>query len=141
MSKKTLQLSVVSQEKELLSTTVDQVSLPTTTGEITILPDHIPLLSQLDAGELRYVINGQESLIIVSSGIADMGPDNVLTVITDTATHQRDISMQKAEQAILQAQETMEKSIDQRELILAEASLRQAMLEIKVAQKTKKAKI
>jgi len=141
MATSKLQLSVVSQEKKLLSQEVDLVTLPTQTGEITILPDHIPLLSQLQTGELRYVLNGQEQSIVISQGIVDKGPDNTLTVIVDSATHQRDISLQKAEQAIAQAHETMKQTVNQRELLMAEASLRQAMWEIKVAQKTKKAKI
>lgn len=141
MTKKQLQLSVVSQEKELLSTLVDQVSLPTSTGEITVLPGHIPLLSQLQTGELKYQIDQNQISIVVSNGIVDVSFDNQVTVIVDTATHERDISMQKAETAIKQAQETMQTTTDQRELLLAEASLRQAMWEIKVAQKTKKARI
>ena len=141
MLKNKLQLSVVSQEKKLLSQEVDLVTLPTQTGEITILPDHIPLLSQLQTGELRYMTDGQEQSIVISQGIVDKGPDNTITVIVDSATHARDISVQKAEQAIKQAHETMKQTVNQRELLLAEASLRQAMWEIKVAQKTRKARI
>ena len=141
MLKNKLQLSVVSQEKKLLSQEVDLVTLPTQTGEITILPDHIPLLSQLQTGELRYMADGQEQSIVISQGIVDKGPDNTITVIVDSATHARDISVQKAEQAIKQAHETMKQTVNQRELLLAEASLRQAMWEIKVAQKTRKARI
>lgn len=141
MTQKKIKLSVVSQEKELLSTDVDQVSLPTSTGQITVLPDHIPLLSQLQTGELSYLIDEKQESIVISSGIVDVGDDNHITVIVDTAKHERDISLQKAEQAIASAKETMEHSTDQRELLLAEASLRQAMWEIRVAQKTKKSKI
>lgn len=141
MTQKKINLSVVSQEKELLSTNVDQVTLPTSTGEITVLPDHIPLLSQLQTGEMRYLNQEKEESIVISNGIVDVGDDNQITVIVDTAKHERDISMQKAEEAIKSAKETMEHSTDQRELLLAEASLKQAMWEIRVAQKTKKSKI
>lgn len=141
MGKKQLQLSVVSQEKQLVASLVDQVSLPTTSGEITVLPGHIPLVSQLETGELKYLVSGEETSIVISQGIIDVGADNIITVIVDSATHQRDLSTQKAEEAIKAAKETMQQSQDQRELLLAEASLKQAMWEIKVAQKTRKTKI
>ena len=55
--------------------------------------------------------------------------------MVDSAKLARDISVQKAEEAIAAAKETMSISEDRRELLLAEASLKQALLEIKVAQK------
>ncbi|EKD43357.1 MAG: hypothetical protein ACD_72C00323G0003 [uncultured bacterium] len=61
--------------------------------------------------------------------------------MVDSGVLDRNISLEKAQTAIKAAQETMEKTQDQRELMMAEASLRQAMMEVKVAQKTKKTKI
>lgn len=141
ISHKKIQLTIVSQERQLLSTEVTSVTLPTVNGEITILPNHIPLLSQLETGELVYRQDDQESSFVISRGFLDMNPDNELTIIVDAAKHVRDLSEQKAQAAIDKARETMAVSTNQRELLLAEASLRQALWEIKVAQKTKKAKI
>ncbi len=141
MSDKKIQLLVVSQEKELLDTQVDQVIVPSSSGELTILPDHIPLLSQLATGELIYSKDGKQSSIVISRGFLNMSPENKLTVIVDAAVHERDISEKKAQEAIRQAQETMSSSTDQRELLLAEASLKQALWEVRVAQKTKKSTI
>ena len=45
-------LKIVTPEREVLSDTVDQVTLPTQDGEITILPHHIALVSVLKPGEL-----------------------------------------------------------------------------------------
>ncbi len=136
-----IHLTIVSQEKQLLSADVLSVTAPTVNGEITLLPNHIPLLSQLQTGELIYRQENEESSFVISRGFLDMGPDNKLTVIVDAAKHVRDLSEQKAQAAIDKARETMAVSTNQRELILAEASLKQALWEIKVAQKTKKAKI
>ena len=75
---------------------------------------------------------------MVSKGFLDVGPNNQITVMVDTATHARDISVEKAEKAIQAAQETMKTSRDQRELLLAEASLKQALWEVKVARASKR---
>lgn len=131
----TLKLVVVSQEKKLLETQVESVSAVTTQGEITILARHIPLFTQLQTGELRFTSNGVEQSIIVSDGFLTVNPNNEVTVMVDSAKLARDISVQKAEEAIAAAKETMSISEDRRELLLAEASLKQALLEIKVAQK------
>lgn len=130
-----LKLTVVSQEKKLLETEVESVSAVTTLGEITVLARHIPLFTQLQTGELRYLEGDKEHSIVVSEGFLTVNPNNEVIVMVDTATLARDISVKQAEEAIAAAKETMKISEDRRELILAEASLKRAMLEIKVAQK------
>ena len=132
-----LKLRVVSQEMELLDALVDSVTVPGSEGELTILPYHIPLFTKIDVGELVYRSGNQEASIVVSNGFLNVAPDNNVVVLVDSALHARDISVQKAEQAIKDAHETMRLSQDQRELLMAEASLRLALLEIKIARKTK----
>lgn len=140
MADRKLKLTVVSQERQLLSEMVESVTAPAVQGEVTILPDHIPLFSPLQTGVLTYK-NGEETQIVISKGFLDVGVDNNVTVIVDAAVHARDISLDKAEAAIKAARETMITTQDRRELLMAEASLRQALLEIKVARATKKASI
>ncbi|NCN51060.1 MAG: ATP synthase F1 subunit epsilon [Candidatus Pacebacteria bacterium CG_4_9_14_3_um_filter_40_12] len=130
-----LTLTVVSQERKLLETEVESVSAITTQGEITILARHIPLFTQLKTGELRYFEGEREHSIVVSDGFLTVNPNNEVIVMVDSATLARDISVAQAEEAISAAKETMKISENRRELIMAEASLKRAMLEIKVAQK------
>lgn len=136
-----LTLKIISQERKLLEEVVDKVSLPSLEGEITILPHHAALLSELESGYLRFTQNGEEQGVVVSQGFVDVHPSGVVTVLVDSAVQARDISEEKVRQAIEAAQKTMSQSEDQRELMMAEASLRLAMLELKVAQRTKKSRI
>lgn len=138
---KKILLTVVSQEEQLLKTKVDQITAPTVEGEITILPNHIALFSKLKTGELRYTDETEEHSLVISNGFITVSPESEVTVIVDSATLDRNISVSKAEQAVRDAKEAMTKTLDQRELLLAEASLRRAMLEIRIAQKSKKSKI
>lgn len=139
--KKKLTLRVISQERKLLEEVVDKVSLPSTQGEITILPSHAALLSEMETGHLRFTQDGSEQSVVVSRGFVDVNPTGIVTVLVDSAVHARDISVEKVQQAIKDAQETMTHSEDRRELLMAEASLKRAMLELRVAQKTKKSGI
>jgi len=134
-------LTIVSQERALLTAQVDSVTAPTTEGEITILPQHLPVFTQLQTGVLTYRYDKQEEQFVLSKGFLDVGPGNQVTVMVDTATHARDISLEKAEKAIAEAHETMKSSRDQQELLLAEASLKQALWEIKVARASKRSRI
>jgi F-type H+-transporting ATPase subunit epsilon len=136
-----LKLTVVSQERLLLEMEVDLVTAPTSQGEVTILPHHIPLFTKLVTGKLTYQTGSYRHTVIVSQGFMTVDPNSEVTVIVDSASLEREISVQKAEEAIKAAQETLVKSRDQRELLMAEASLKKAMLEMRVAQKSKKAAI
>lgn len=136
-----LHLKVVSQERALLDTTADSVTAVTTEGEITILPGHIPLFTKLATGELIYRLDKTEDGIIISKGFLTVANNDEITVMADTAVYEREVSLAKAEEAVKKAQETLQVSQNQRERILAEASLRRALLEIKVAQRTKRTSI
>ena len=139
---KQILLTVVSQERQLLKTEVAQITAPTVEGEITVLPEHIGLFSKLETGELRFLINGAEDIIVISEGFITVSPDSTVTVMVDTATHARDISIAKAQEAVKAAKEMIQSSPeDRRELLMAEASLKRALLEIRVAQKSKKTTI
>ena len=136
-----LNLRVVSQERELITESVDSVTATTVDGEVTILAGHIPLFTKLQTGELVYRIDKTESSIVVSRGFLTVSPNNEVTIMADTAVHAREISEEKAQEAIAAANETLRTSDDQRERILAEASLRRALLEIKIAERTKRTRI
>lgn len=143
MTKQTqlMQLIIVSQEKELINTQVEMVRAPASEGEISVLANHIPFFSRLEPGVVTYRHQGQEDTFVVSQGFIDVSPDNVITIMVDTARAARDISLVKAQQAMEAAKKTMAESVDRRELLMAEASLKQAMLEIQLARKTKHSQI
>lgn len=134
-----IKLTVVSQERQLLTVEVQSITAPGSQGELTILPHHIPIFTQLQAGILSYRDGQETNQIVISKGFLDVAPNNEITIMVDTAVHARDISLEKAEQAIQAAQDAITTTQDRRELLLAEASLRQALLEIKVARSTKRA--
>lgn len=136
-----LRLKVVSQERALLDADVDSVTAVTVQGAITILPGHIPIFTKLDTGELVYRDNNKQHSIIISKGFLTLSDNDGVTVMADIAVDEREVSMQKAEAAMKEARETLKVSENQHERIMAEASLRRALLEIKVAQRTKRTSI
>lgn len=64
---------------------VDGVTIPTTTGQITVLPGHIPLASLLTAGELVIRKDQTEISMAVSGGFIEVASSNELTILADAA--------------------------------------------------------
>ena len=136
-----LTLRLVSQEKELLHERVSQLTVTTSEGEVTILPGHIPLFTRIVPCELTYKQDSVDESMLVSRGFMSVDQDGEVTLLVDSARGAREVSLAQAQQAIKNAQISMETSASEHELLLAEAELRWALLQEKVAQKTSKAKI
>lgn len=134
----TLLLKVITQESQLLEQEVDSVTLPTVEGQITVLPHHIPLFTKIQTGEMTFRVGHEEQSVVVSDGFIDVSPQNTVTVMVDTAIRSADIDLLKAEEAKRRAEETMAQKLDERDFVLAEASLRKALMEIQAFNKRKK---
>lgn len=79
MKKSELQLNIISAEKKLYSGTVSSVVIPGVNGSFGVYPDHAPLISPLQKGEITYTVNGAESTLEVNGGIAEVN-DGVVTI-------------------------------------------------------------
>ena len=133
-----LHLTIVTQEKELLNEDVDSITAMTTSGEVTILPGHIPLMTKLTDTEFIYRTDKKEYGLAVSGGFLNVEPDNKVVVLTDSAVRSEDINEAKAEEARKKAEETMQKEkLSKTEVFIAEGELRKAILQLKVARKHK----
>lgn len=99
-------LEIVTPEGRVYQDTVDSVVLPTTTGEVGILPGHIPLLTQLDAGELRVTKGSAVESLACGSGFAEVDGDKV-SVLAEQAVNMSAVDEGAAEKAIARAQEAL----------------------------------
>lgn len=129
-----LHLEIISQEKQLLSQDVDMILAPSNLGQIGILPGHISLFASLDAGELIIITDSKHDVFAITGGFLDINQDQV-TVLANSAIRAKDINVKKVEDAMKKAQETMRDQLSERDYKLAEADLRKAILELKVAKK------
>lgn len=133
-----LKLTIVTQEKELLNTEVDSLTAMTTTGEVTILPGHIPLMTKLADTEFIYRIKGEAHSLAVTGGFLNVEPNNNVIVLADSAIRSEEINEAKAEEARKKAAETMQQEkLSKTEMFIAEGQLRKALLELKVVKRRK----
>ena len=133
-----LHLTIVTQEKELLSTDIDSLTVMTTSGEVTILPEHIPLMTKLKDSELIYRANGENHSLAVTGGFLNVEPKSTVVVLADSAIRSEEINEAKAEEARKKAEETMQQEkLGKTEMFIAEGELRKAILQLKIVGKRK----
>ena len=115
---------------------IDQVSLTTKLGEITVLPHHIPLVSSLMPGEILIKKNGQVIPMAVSGGFVELA-NNEMVILADTAERAEEIDETKAEQARAKARQLLDKRQDQAEVdyTALAAKLEKELARLRVAKK------
>ena len=130
-----LKLEIVTPEKLAYEDEVDSVVLPGSEGELGVLPHHAPLVSTLGAGELRLRKGGQEESFAIVGGFVQVRPDKVV-VMAEDADMASEIDLEKAQAARREAEKALETGYHEgADLSLARASLQQALLRIRVAER------
>jgi F-type H+-transporting ATPase subunit epsilon len=131
----TVQLEIVTPERLAYSDVVDSVVLPGSEGEIGVLPHHAPLVSTLGIGELRIRKEGVEESFSIVGGFLQVRPDKVV-VMAETADMASEIDLEKAQEARREAERALETGFHEgADLSAARASLQQALLRIRVAER------
>ena len=91
----TLNLKIITPDRIVLDTQVDQVTATAIDGQLSILPKHEPLITALAIDVLHYKVNNQEETVAVLGGLLEVG-ENVVTVLSDTADLGTEIDVAKA---------------------------------------------
>ncbi len=106
-----LTLEIVTPEAKVYSDTIDAVVVPTVEGEIGVLPGHIPLLTQVQDGELRVTKGGTTQWLAVGGGFAQIDGDRVRVLAEHAITEEKidehavEAAMKKAEEALKAAKD------------------------------------
>lgn len=131
-----LTLEIVTPEARVYSDTVETVVIPTVAGEVGILPGHIPLLTQVENGELRVTKNGQTQWLAVSGGFAQVENDKV-SVLAEYAIDEQKIDENAVEAALQSAQAKLKEaeSADPQEFEHLQAMIRFAGVQLAVKRR------
>ncbi|MFQ5449219.1 MAG: F0F1 ATP synthase subunit epsilon [Nitrospinaceae bacterium] len=103
MAKNLLRLSVVTPEKLVVDDEVDQVNVPGSEGDLGILYDHAPILTNLRPGQLSYEKEGQATYMVVTGGYLEV-TDNRVTVLAETAEFLHEVDRKRAAEAKAKAE-------------------------------------
>ena len=133
-----IRLDVVTAERAVYSDDVDIVIAPGVEGQLGILPNHTPLMTLLQPGELIARKGTEEYSLAVSGGFLEVRPDRVI-VLADSAERAEEIDIARAEEAKQRAEQRLEESyVPAVDAARAEAALRRSLIRLKVATRRRR---
>ena len=133
-----IQFKIVTPEKIVFEADIYQATLPVEGGEVTILPEHIPYIGTLKAGELilRQEAGSEEISLVTSGGFVEFH-QNTLLILADTAERAEEIDLARAEEARQRAEKLKEEmtQMSEEEYARTAALLEKELARVRVARK------
>ncbi len=133
----TIKLEIITPEAKVFSDAVEMVTLTGSEGEMGILPQHMPLMTQLVGGEITVRKEGKDIFLAVGDGFVQVTGERV-SILTDMAVRAEDIDEARAEEARRQAEARLAQKITDEEAAYLQAALAHATTQLKVKRLRKK---
>jgi len=136
MSTTKIKFKIVTPEKTLFQQEIDQITLPVSDGQVTILPGHCSYIASLKPGEITFKVDNKEIAMATSGGFIEFS-SNELVVLADTAEAAGEIDLQRAEEAVKRAQDLKNEkvSMSEQEYARVAAAIERESTRIRVAKK------
>jgi F-type H+-transporting ATPase subunit epsilon len=131
----TLKLEIVTPDAKTFSENVEMVTLPGAEGEMGIFPNHVPLMTQVVAGEISVRMGGRDHFLAIGDGFAEITGERV-AVMTDMAIKAENIDEGKAEEARRRAEARLAERLDDEEESMVKAALARSLAQLKVKRRT-----
>jgi F-type H+-transporting ATPase subunit epsilon len=130
---KTVLVNVVTPDGPVYDADVEMVSVKAQSGELGILPGHIPMVAPLKIGVVRLKKGSSTELVAVSGGFIEVRPDKV-TILAQAAEKAESIDVSRAEAAKKRAEERLNQKTDEIDFKRAELALRRAINRLNVTK-------
>ncbi len=134
-----LKLKVVTPDKVITDEVVDSISLPTTSGVITVLNKHVPLVSTIKAGEMIIRKSGSGVGYSVYKGLVNVRPHikgiTEVVVLLERGEMVDELDAERAEEALKRAQSMLEEKVDDEDFSLFEGLVEKELNRVKIAKK------
>ncbi len=127
-------LEIITAERQVYGEEVDMVIAPGLDGQLGILPQHAPLMTMLQPGEITIRKDGSDNYLAVTGGFLEV-LGNRVSVLADACERSDEIDEERAQAAIQRAQERIAGEQTQMELERAMASLRRAQMRLDLARR------
>lgn len=129
---KPFKLKIVTPRGIYKETEVEMLNLRTTSGQIGILANHLPLASAIDISEMNYIKDEQRYKFALAGGFVYVNDDET-TIIANAIESPEEIDLRRAQEAKARAEERLHnQSNDDMDILRAEVALRKAITRIRV---------
>jgi len=130
----TLKLEIVTPEAKTYSEDVEMVTLPGVEGEMGILPQHVPLMTQIVPGEIIVRKEARDYFLAVGEGFVEITGERV-AIMTDMAIRAENVDEAKAEEARQRAEARLAEKLDDEEAAMVSAALAHSLAQLKVKRR------
>ena len=130
----TLKLQIVTPDGTVYSEDVEMVTLDAVVGQIGILPNHTPLMTQMVPGEMIVLKGGREEFLAVGGGLVEVTGKGV-SILTDMAIAADKIDEAKVEEARQRAAARLSDKISDEEVASVNASLARSLAQLRVKKR------
>ena len=130
----TLKLEIVTPEAKIFSDDVDMVTLTGVEGEMGILPNHVPLMTQLAAGEIVARKGADTISLVVGDGFVQITGERV-AVLTDMAINADNIDEAQAQEALRRAEARLAEKMTDEESARVQAAIFHATAQLKLKRR------
>jgi len=131
-----MKLKIITPTKIVIEQEVDEVTVPSADGELTILPKHTSLFSLLVEGIIRIKQRDKEDNFAIGGGYLETDGESV-TILVSRAYHQDEVDEKLTTEALEQAKKTLVHSKDQKERAEAQSILRRSIINLKLIKRRK----
>lgn len=133
---KSFHLSVLTPEGSVLESEVVYVALPAANGSMGVMYHHAPLVAALDTGIMKVRYPDQRTVYYaLGEGFLEVKANHV-SVLSDFLNEAGEVDIERARKALARAKERMAARAGDLDQVRAEASLRRAMVRLRVASLT-----
>jgi F-type H+-transporting ATPase subunit epsilon len=129
-------LVIISPERKVLEEEIVSVTVPTTEGQITVLPGHMEIFSLIKPGEITVRTKLGDKIYVGGGGFVNIS-HNKVTLLVEFGTDSDEIDEEKIKEAKKRAEEILKNQSDEKSTALASATLARSLLELKLVQKRK----
>lgn len=133
----TIKLEIVTPEAKTFSEDVDMVTLTGGEGEMGILPQHMPLMTQLVSGEIIAKKGNDQIFLAVGDGFVQVTGERV-SILTDMAIRAENIDEAAAEEARKRAEARLAQKLSDEDAAMVQATLAHALAQLQVKRRSRK---
>ena len=130
----TFKLEIVTAEGPAYSEDVEMVTLPDVTDQFGVYAQHVPLMTQMEPGEITVRRDGRDTFFATGAGLIEVTPTRV-SILTDLAVQADKIDEAKAEEARQRAAARLREKISAEEVASVNASLARSLAQLKVKRR------
>lgn len=132
-----MEFKIVTPQGVIYEDNIEKVTIPTEAGVITVLENHIPMVSILKPGEMFVYKENQMIPLAVSTGMLEIRPSGEVYIIADTAERAEHIDITRAEAARARAEELIKQQHDIADVDFArlQAKIEKELARISVGKK------